>query len=128
MIASKRASCVVLSVLVLVCVARPAKAQSVARDPATAQALFEEGKRLMQAKHFSDACPKFAESQRLDPGGGTLFALALCHEGAGKTASAWADFNDALTEARKDKRADREAAALEHIRALEGQLTRVRLS
>src|SRR5262249_6130177 len=90
-----------------------ARAQSSGEDVAAAQALFEDGKRLMQARNYEEACPKLVESQRLDPGGGTLLAIGLCHEGQGRTATAWADFNVALTEARKDRRADREAAALE---------------
>jgi hypothetical protein len=112
---------------VLTAFASSSFAQSPPRDPATAQALFEAGKQLMQRHQFADACPKFAESQRLDPGGGTLFALALCHEGAGKTASAWADFNEALSDARQSNRADRTESALQHIRKLEAQLTRMRI-
>lgn len=104
-----------------------ARAQPSGQDAATAQALFDDGKRLMALGKHAEACPKLVESQRLDPGGGTLFAIALCHEGEGKTATAWADFNVALMEARKDKRADREAAAAERIRALEPKLTRVRV-
>lgn len=111
----------------LFCVTAGARAQSTAQDAVTAQALFDDGKRLMSLGKWSEACPKLVESQRLDPGGGTLFAIALCHEGEGKTATAWADFNVALTEARKDRRAERETAAQDHIRALEPKLTRVRV-
>jgi hypothetical protein len=98
------------------------------QDVATAQALFDDGKRLMQAGSFEEGCPKLVESQRLDPGGGTLLAIALCHEGQGRTATAWADFNVALGQARKDGRSDREATALEHIKALEPKLARVRVT
>ncbi|MGO8996604.1 MAG: hypothetical protein ACLQVI_25095 [Polyangiaceae bacterium] len=103
-----------------------ARAQS-GSDVTTAQALFEEGKRLMQDKHFAEACPKLVESQQLDPGGGTLLAIALCHEGEGRLATAWGDFNLAASEARKDHRTDRETAALGHVRALEPRLTRARI-
>ncbi|HEX3774613.1 MAG TPA: hypothetical protein VHV51_09125 [Polyangiaceae bacterium] len=92
-----------------------------------AQSLFDDAKRLMAAKNYAEACPKFAESQRLDPAGGTLIALGLCNEAWGKTASAWAEFNDALTAARLDKRSDRERAALAHIAALEKRLIRLRV-
>lgn len=97
------------------------------QDVATAQALFEDGKRLMQQNKYEEACPKLVESQRLDPGGGTLLAIGLCHEGQGKTATAWADFNVALGQARKDGRADREQTATEHIKTLEPKLVRVRI-
>lgn len=109
-------------------IANEAVAQPSGQDVATAQALFDEGKRLMQAGKFEEGCPKLVESQRLDPGGGTLLVIAMCHEGQGKTATAWAEFGVALGEARKDKRADRENAALDKIRALEPKLTRVRVN
>lgn len=112
----------------IVSTTRLAVAQPSGQDVATAQALFDEGKRLMQEKKYDDACPKLVESQRLDPGGGTLLAIALCHEGQGKSATAWAEFGIALGEARKDRRTDRESAALEHIRALEPKLTRVKVT
>ncbi len=96
-------------------------------DISTAQALFEEGKHLMQGKRFDEACPKLVESQRLDPGGGTLFAIALCHEGQGKLATAWGDFNLAESIARKDHRTDREMAAHDHVTALDARLTKARI-
>src|SRR5262245_13566973 len=45
-----------------------AQAEPSAGDKATAQALFDQGKQLAAAGKVSDACPKFEESQRLDPG------------------------------------------------------------
>lgn len=104
-----------------------ALAQTRGEDLAAAQVMFEDGKRLMAARNYEEACPKLVESQRLDPAGGTLFAIALCHEAQGKTATAWADFNLALGEARKDHRADREKSARDHIHALELKMPRVRI-
>src|SRR5438445_6331746 len=89
------------------------------QDIATAQALFDEAKRLMKAGKYAEACPKLTESQRLDPAAGTMVALALCHESEGKTASAWAEFGEVLSDARRDKRADREQAAQQHLKVLE---------
>jgi hypothetical protein len=85
--------------LSMVLVAPRAFAQS--DDAAAAQALFEEGKKALQAGDFNTACPKLAESQKLDPGAGTLFMLAVCHEKAGLTASAWAEFLEVVTEAQR---------------------------
>ncbi|HVJ88699.1 MAG TPA: hypothetical protein VM580_02780, partial [Labilithrix sp.] len=104
-----------------------AEAQPSGQDIATAQALFDDGKRLMQAGKYDEGCAALVESQRLDPAGGTMLMIALCHESQGKTATAWAEFGMALSDARKDRRADRESAALEHIRKLEPKLTRARI-
>src|SRR5262245_29277651 len=62
---------------------------------ATAIRLFEDGEKAMSEGNYGAACPKFAESQRLDPQLGTLLHLADCFEKWGKTASAWASFKEA---------------------------------
>jgi hypothetical protein len=107
--------------------AAPAEAQTSSADIAAAQALFDAGKQAMSRHDYAVACPKLAESFRLDPAGGTAFALALCHEADGKTASAWADFNQALAIARRDHRTERETAAQEHIAALEKRLVKLNI-
>jgi hypothetical protein len=106
-------------------VSTPAAAQTVDTDRQIAQQLFDDGRVLLEAKRYSEACPKFAESQRLDPGGGTLSNLALCHELEGKTATAWSEFRDALSQASKDERKDREELARAHIADLAPKLMRV---
>ena len=87
-----------------------------------AQSLFEDGRRLMSAGDFANACPKLAESQTLDPSGGTLLNLAVCHEKQGRLATAWSDFKEALSFARRDNRSDRFEVAREHLAALEPQV------
>lgn len=78
-----------------------------ANDAAVAEALFEEGKRLMAAKQYATACTKFAESQRLDPGIGTSLWLADCYAKNGQLASAWATFKEgeAIAQKQRDPRA-----------------------
>lgn len=63
-------------------------------EPAAADALFREGRADMKKKDYAAACPKFAESQRLDPAPGTLLNLAQCEEALGKTASAVQHYKD----------------------------------
>lgn len=92
-------------------------------DIALSEALFREGRALLQEGKFDVACPKLAESNRLDPAGGTVMTLGLCYEAAGKTASAWVVFGDALAAAERDKRADRVKLAKEHIATLEKKLS-----
>jgi hypothetical protein len=90
-----------------------------------AQALFDEAKKLMAENNFAAACPKLAESQRLEPSGGTILHLGICHEGQGKTATAYAELNEAVSAARRDGRADRESVAQVHLASLAPKLVRL---
>ena len=47
-----------------------------ASDKAQAQALFDDGRHLMEQGKFAEACRKLEGSQKLDPGAGTLLNLA----------------------------------------------------
>ncbi len=97
-------------------------------DSAMAEALFQEGRKLVEAKRFSEACPKFAESQRLDPGIGTLLNLAACHELEGKTATSWSEFTQALGQAERESRADVREYARTHLAALTPKLPKIVIS
>ena len=103
---------------------RAANAQAPA-DKATAQSLFDEAKALMGQKRYGDACPKLAESMRLDAGLGTLLNLCDCYEKNGQTASAWASFVEAAELAHRAGQADREQLARQHAAALAPQLARL---
>ncbi len=105
--------------LLLVCAwPAPARAQTAAGDQAAAQALFDDAKALIANGRAAEACPKFEESQRLDPGLGTQLNLADCYERTGRTASAWTLYVEVAIEARRQNQdvrmehAEKRAAAL----------------
>ena len=104
----------------------PARAEE--RDPAAAQALFDQARKLMKAGRFTEACPKLAESNRLDPGIGTQFHLADCYEQSGKIASAWAGFLEVASLAQASGQADRERVAQKRAEKLEPRLPRLEIS
>jgi hypothetical protein len=139
-----RARCTLASIALLVCgVAHPASAQTADPGPsggsaaaapasapnatreAAAQALFDEAVKLMEAHRYPEACERFASSQKLDPGAGTLLNLGTCYEKNGQTASAWATFVEAASVATKAGHADWAARAQEKVTALEPKLARV---
>jgi hypothetical protein len=103
----------------------PASRAAAQGDVARAEDLFREGKRLLGQKRYDDACPKFAESARLEASSGVELALGICYEGQGKTASAWGAFTRAQSLARRDGRHDRETSARQRAHALEPRLSRV---
>ena len=74
----------------------PARSQSLDRV-AAAEALFEQGRTLVEAGQLADACPRFLASQQLDPGVGTLLWLADCYALTGRRAQAEALFERLLS-------------------------------
>jgi len=94
---------------------------------ATAQALFDDARRLFDAGRVHEACEKFGASEKIEPREGTLLNLALCHQREGKNATAWLEFIAARARARAEGLAEREQFATQHIDALAPTLTRLRL-
>ncbi|HMI82657.1 MAG TPA: tetratricopeptide repeat protein, partial [Polyangiaceae bacterium] len=108
-----------------VSLAAVALAEPTSADKSLATQLFKEGRTLVDQGKYAEGCRKLEESQRLDPGGGTLLNLALCHEKEGRSATAWTEFTEALGIARKDDRPQRAEIAQQHIEALEPTLSRL---
>jgi len=94
-----------------------ASAGAQAKD-AVGEKLFVDAQEALKAGRVSEACTKFAESNRVDPQLGTLLNLAACHEKDHKPTSAWSEYTrlvDLATKAGDAGRADyarKRAAAL----------------
>ena len=118
------AALVVAGPLVL---ARPAQADD-------AGALFDQGLADMAAHRYDVACPKLAESFRLDPHAGGLFTLAECENKAGKLAAARVDYQRFLDLAKqlppkeRPRQEPRVKVAHEQLAALERDLPHVTVS
>ncbi len=97
-------------------------------NKAAADALFAEGRSLMDQHKYAEACVKFAESERFEGAVGTSLNLGECHEKLGHTASAYGAFGEAKRLAALRKDAEREAHAAERRAAIEPRLSRIALS
>jgi hypothetical protein len=100
-------------------------AESSSADAAAAQALFDSAKQLMAAGKYADACPKLEESQRLEPGTGTLLNLANCYEQVGKLTTAWTTFLSAASAAKTSGQPDRESVARQRAAVLATKLSKI---
>jgi tetratricopeptide (TPR) repeat protein len=107
-----------------------APAEPAANDGARAEAdaLFEEGRKLVQAGQIGAACKKLTESYRLRPGIGVLFNLADCNERLGKTGTAYQQYKEVLEKTQEAGQAEREKVAKERVAALEPKLVRLVLT
>jgi hypothetical protein len=94
-----------------------------AEDPAGAEVLFQEGRRLLADGQVGAACEKLKESFALDPMSGTMLNLAACYEKQGKTATAWARFRNAANLAKSQGKTDQVNEANRRIKALEAELS-----
>lgn len=111
-----------LVIIVLSCVATMAHAA----DP-MAEALFEEGKTLLEQERYDEACEKLKASQAREPKSGTLINLAFCHEKQGKTATAWAEYRAAIALGNDEGRSDFADNAEQFAAAIEPTLARLTL-
>jgi serine/threonine-protein kinase len=107
----------------IVTCASPVAAQET--NSAMAEALYDTAIKLMEEGKNEEACPKLAQSQKLDPAVGTLLYLGVCYERMGKTASAWAAYRAAGEAGRKANQPERQKMAVERARNLEPQLSKL---
>ncbi len=125
--ASRTASSLAAALLLLA-LAHPARAdEPSASDKNLAQSLFDQARALMDQGRFAEACPRFADSERLDPGGGTILNLALCYDKLGKLALAYNTYNEAISLSITEHRREREKFARDRAAALAPRLPRLTL-
>jgi hypothetical protein len=96
-------------------------------DEATAQLLFREGKALLDAGKYPEACVKLEESQRLWAGSGTLFNLADCYEKTGRLASAWAAFVKVAADTKAKNQTERHEVATSRAQRLEPRVGKLKI-
>ncbi len=89
-----------------------------------AEDLFKSAKKLMAEKKYKDACPKFEESDKLDPGIGVELNLGKCYEDWGKLGKAYHAYTDAEKKA-KDANDDRVTKIHDLVQKLEPQVPRL---
>jgi hypothetical protein len=97
-----------------------ARAQS-----AEAEALFEDGNRLMHDGRFAEACEAFEASNRIEPRAGTLIWLGDCRVQNHQLASAWSAYRDALT---RVKNPDKLRVAMKRAAEIERRLSYLTVS
>ncbi len=108
-------------------------AQTTARDPVGAEALFNEAKREWQAGQWQSACEKFEKSIELDPSASTRSKIAQCREREGKLASAWYEYQLALKLLQElslgeKRRKELEASIKEKVKELEPRIPKLRIT
>ncbi len=114
-----------LLVLALLGHDRPAHADATPQDRAIAQTLFDDGRRLMGQNRYAEACAKFDESEKLDPSVGTQLNLAVCRERQGMLATAWEQYKEVATAAKREGQPARVQLATDKAAALEPRLSRL---
>src|SRR5262245_47658381 len=94
-----------------------------------AEELFQLGRSAMAGRDYDKACRYFQASLDAEFTLGTLLNLAICHEQAGKIASAWAEYRVLEDRARRatPPQPDRVRFAEAHGASLYPRLSRIRI-
>jgi hypothetical protein len=125
-----RCSATMCAALVAGCMslATAARADTASENKAAAEALFQQGKKLLADGKYAEACSKLASSHQLDPATGTLMNLGDCLEKNGQVASAWATFKEAVSMAKATGQPQREQVAQFRASSLEPRLPQLLIS
>jgi hypothetical protein len=118
-------SCAPGLTLALLLAAAPLWAQETSEQP-SAEALFREGRTLIEAGNVAAACDKFEASQRLDPAAGTLTNLAACRERLGQLTRAREAWQAALAVMKTDD--PRRTPTLRRAEQLDARIPKITIS
>ncbi len=90
------------------------------RDPAAAEALFQEGRSAFAEEDYDLACQMFEESFSLEPAVGTVMNLAACEEKRGHLSESWERWHQAID--LLDPSDDRVGYAVLQVESIESRL------
>lgn len=91
-------------------------------DSSSADEAFKQGRELLKAGKYAQACEQFERSQELDPALGTLYNIAQCDAEIGKLAESLAAYKAVIA---RDTNATRRQAASDAAAKLELRVPRV---
>jgi tetratricopeptide (TPR) repeat protein len=121
----RRTSIAAISGAIAIAVVVASGERSAHAQSAEAEALFEDGNRLMADGKVAQACDAFEASNRVEPRAGTLIMLGVCREQNQQLASAWSAYKDALGRVRDPRKRD---LAQAKANALEARLSYLTVS
>src|SRR5262249_16439832 len=104
-----------LAIALVVATANAASAQSTS----AADEAFRQGRELLKAGKWAEACEQFDKSQSLDPQLGTVVNIGQCSEHINRLATAAAAYRELVA---KDSKEDRKAVAKERLAAIERRI------
>jgi hypothetical protein len=116
--------------VLLMLTSKLALADPAQRDPVAARALFVAGKGLLDSGDWKSACEKFEKSQSLDPNVSTLIKIARCREQEGRLATAWVEYERALSLNREkgaQRRSDLDATIHSELAVLKPRIPTLRI-
>jgi hypothetical protein len=100
---------------------------ALADDTVDPDKLFAEGSALLEQNRCTEALPKLERAQKLDPGIGTQFNIAVCLQQLGRLGSAWRNFIEVEKLSRASGKKQREEAARNKLQELRVKVPRLTL-
>ncbi len=94
---------------------------------ATAQLLYEEAMKAIDAGDYESACPKLEKSLAIEDAMGARFYLAECYEKTGRFASAWTNYVRVAEQAHNEGEAKREEFARKRAKDVRSKVGTARL-